>query len=68
MGDMAVGDMTGAALPLFVFIRLAALTLSLVGGGGRATGSTPPVAGLGTDGFTGDGDNSSTSGDVGAAV
>ena len=60
--------MTGAVLPVLVFIRFAAFTLSFVGGGGRATGSIPLVAGLGTDGFIGGGENSFKSGDVGAAV
>ena len=60
--------MTGVTLPEFVFIRLAAFTLSFVGGGGRATGTTPLVDGLDTVAYTGCGVNSLKSGDVGTAV
>ena len=63
---MVVGDVTAVTFPELVFMRLAAFTLSFVGGGG--SNPNPFTVGLGTGSTTGCGENSLKSGDIGAAV
>ena len=58
------GDVTAETFPEFIFNRLAAFTLSFVGGGG----SNPMAIGLGAGAATGSGEKSLKSGDVGTLV
>ena len=61
-----MGDVIPVTFPGLVFMRLAAFTLSFVGGGG--SNPSPLVVGLGAGSAIGCGENSLRSGDKGAAV
>ena len=61
-----VGDVTPVTFPELVFMRLAAFTLSFVGGGGRSP--NPLAVGLGTGSIIGCGEKSFKSGDIGGVA